>query len=64
MLKSACAQRVEEVFNARCRSHKATEDLSNMMKMNEVGNELGHGTTVCGDPKTWFPMRVTCRWGD
>ena len=19
----------------------------------------GHGTTVCGDPKTWFPMRVT-----
>ena len=19
----------------------------------------GHDTTVCGDPKTWFPMRVT-----
>ena len=23
------------------------------------GNGLGHDTMVCGDPKTWFPMRVT-----
>ena len=22
-------------------------------------NGLEHDTTVCGDPKTWFPMRVT-----
>jgi len=25
----------------------------------EVGKEQGRDTTVCGDPKTWFPMRVT-----
>ena len=29
------------------------------METKEVGNELGRDTTVCGDPKTWFPMRVT-----
>lgn len=23
------------------------------------GDTLGHGTEVCGDPKIWFPMRVT-----
>ena len=25
----------------------------------EVGNEQGRDTAMCGDPKTWFPMRVT-----
>ena len=25
----------------------------------EVGKEQGRDTMVCGDPKTWFPMRVT-----
>jgi len=29
------------------------------MTANENGKGLGHDTTVCGDPKTWFPMRVT-----
>ena len=30
-----------------------------MMETKEVGNELERDTTVCGDPKAWFPMRVT-----
>ena len=30
-----------------------------MMETKEVGNELGRDTRMCGDPKTWFPMRVT-----
>ena len=30
-----------------------------MMGTKEVGNELGRDTRMCGDPKTWFPMRVT-----
>ena len=25
----------------------------------EVGKEQGRDTAMCGDPKTWFPMRVT-----
>ena len=29
------------------------------MTTKETGNELGRGTRMCGDPKTWFPMRVT-----
>ena len=30
-----------------------------MMETKEVGNMIGRDTEVCGDPKTWFPMRVT-----
>ena len=30
-----------------------------MMETSQRGNDMGHGTMVCGDPKTWFPMRVT-----
>ena len=30
-----------------------------MMETKEVGNELGRDTRMCGDPKMWFPMRVT-----
>ena len=30
-----------------------------MMTTKETGSELGRDTTMCGDPKTWFPMRVT-----
>ena len=29
------------------------------METKEVGNELGRDTRMCGDPKAWFPMRVT-----
>ena len=29
------------------------------MATNQYGNGLGHDTTMCGDPKIWFPMRVT-----
>ena len=29
------------------------------MKTEELGDSLGRDTTMCGDPKTWFPMRVT-----
>ena len=29
------------------------------METKGVGNELGRDTTLCGDPKAWFPMRVT-----
>ena len=29
------------------------------MKAKEYENGMGRDTTVCGDPKTWFPMRVT-----
>lgn len=29
------------------------------MTTKETGSELGHDTRMCGDPKTWFPMRVT-----
>ena len=30
-----------------------------MMTTKETGSELGHDTRMCGDPKSWFPMRVT-----
>lgn len=29
------------------------------MEANENGKNFGRDTTVCGDPKVWFPMRVT-----
>lgn len=40
-------------------SHKATENQSNMMTADKEGISLEHDTTMCGDPKVWFPMRVT-----
>ena len=30
-----------------------------MMTANEEGRCLKHDTAMCGDPKVWFPMRVT-----
>lgn len=30
-----------------------------MMTANEEGRCLKHDTTMCGDPRKWFPMRVT-----
>lgn len=30
-----------------------------MMATGQEGKGLGHDTTTCGDPKIWFPMRVT-----
>ena len=30
-----------------------------MMTTKETGSESGRDTNMCGDPKTWFPMRVT-----
>ena len=38
---------------------KTTEDQSNMMTTKECDNVKGRYTTMCGDPKIWFPMRVT-----
>ena len=29
------------------------------MTTKETGSESGRDTNMCGDPKTWFPMRVT-----
>lgn len=29
------------------------------METSRYGTGVGRGTMVCGDPKTWFPMRVT-----
>ena len=29
------------------------------MATHQEGKGLGHDTTMCGDPKIWFPMRVT-----
>ena len=29
------------------------------MTTHQEGKGLGHDTTTCGDPKFWFPMRVT-----
>ena len=29
------------------------------MKAKDDGKSTGHDTTMCGDPKSWFPMRVT-----
>ena len=30
-----------------------------MMTTKELDDSMGLDTTMCGDPKTWFPMRVT-----
>ena len=30
-----------------------------MITTKETGSESGRDTRMCGDPKTWFPMRVT-----
>ena len=30
-----------------------------MMETRENGNAMGRDTEVCGDPRIWFPMRVT-----
>ena len=30
-----------------------------MMTTKETGSESGRNTRMCGDPKMWFPMRVT-----
>ena len=30
-----------------------------MMTTKELDDSMGRDTTMCGDPKTWFPMRVT-----
>ena len=30
-----------------------------MIATNQYTKGLGHDTTTCGDPKIWFPMRVT-----
>ena len=40
-------------------NHKTTENQSDMMTANEEGRCLKHDTTMCGDPRNWFPMRVT-----
>jgi len=40
-------------------SHKTTENQRDMMTANEEGRCLKHDTAMCGDPKVWFPMRVT-----
>jgi len=47
--------------NNRCLSwnHKTTGKQSDMMTTKETGKESGRDTRMCGDPKTWFPMRVT-----
>lgn len=29
------------------------------METSRCGTDVGHGTMLCGDPKAWFPMRVT-----
>ena len=39
--------------------HRTTENQSDMMRTNAVDKAVGRDTTMCGDPKTWFPMRVT-----
>lgn len=40
-------------------SHKATEIQSDMMTADKEGIFLEHDTTMCGDPDTWLPIRVT-----
>jgi hypothetical protein len=30
-----------------------------MMRTNAVGEAVERDTKMCGDPKTWFPMRMT-----
>ena len=29
-----------------------------MMRTNVVDKVVGRDTTMCGDPKTWFPMKA------
>lgn len=40
-------------------NHKTAENQSDMMTANEERRCLKHDTTMCGDPKVWFPIRVT-----
>ena len=30
-----------------------------MMETSQYGTDVGRDTTMCGDPKAWYPMRVT-----
>ena len=47
--------------NIRCLSwnHKTTGKQSDMMTADKDGISLERDTTMCCDPKVWFPMRVT-----
>ena len=40
-------------------NHKTAENQSDMMKTKQDEYMMGRDTDLCGDPKTWFPMRVT-----
>ena len=40
-------------------SHKAAGNQSDMITANKDRISIEHDTTKCGDPKVWFPMRVT-----
>ena len=40
-------------------NHKADENQSDMMTANQDGKVWERDTEVCGDPRIWFPMRVT-----
>lgn len=40
-------------------NHVATEQQSGMREENLKGECWGHDTRMCGDPRVWFPMRVT-----
>ena len=40
-------------------SHKVAENQSDMMTADKEGIFLEHDTMMCGNPKIWFPMRVT-----
>ena len=46
-------------IRGRSQNHKTAENQSDMMETSRYGTGVGRGTMVCGDPKTWFPMRVT-----
>ncbi len=39
--------------------HRATENQSDMMARERVEKPEGRCTKVCGDPQSWYPMRVT-----
>ena len=39
--------------------HRATENQSDMMTTSESEMSRVRDTTMCGDPKAWYPMRVT-----
>ena len=45
-------------IRSRVWNHKATEYQSDMMETKEE-NMMGRDTERCGDPRIWFPMRVT-----